>query len=56
MSSKQGPRKAGMCASASAGGSLRSNRVSSGLLLARAAAGHRHTDGVANKIDNEVAA
>jgi len=41
MSSDQGPRIAGMRTSASAGGSLRSNGVPTGLLLARAAAGHR---------------
>jgi hypothetical protein len=43
MSSEQGPRIAGMRTSASAGGSLRSNGVPTGLLLARVAASLRYS-------------
>jgi hypothetical protein len=42
MSSEQGPRTAGMGTSESAEGSLRSNGVPTGLLLARVAASLRH--------------
>jgi len=50
---KQVPRKAGMCMSASAGGSLRRNGVPTGLLLARAAAVHRHDAGGGNVANNK---
>ena len=43
MSRKQGPRKAGMRPSARAEGTLQSSGAPTGLLLARAVGGRRHS-------------
>jgi hypothetical protein len=54
MSRKQGPRPAGMGTSESAEGSLRSNGVPTGLLLARSAASLRHAArGIPNHVKEE---